>query len=319
MKFRTLSVLLLLASGIFAVDSDGRSAAGRRGGRQSMPFRTPAKSNVVEFDLKYDFSVPGETRMISLVVLIPKTIPGRQKIISRGYSHKPSRIFHENGNHYAEFMIREPQRHEEVKIRVKAELFPYDWLNVRTGAAEDPNGNGRPGDFLAHERYLECGDEAIRQIAEGIKGENELDVVKGIYDGVLDHMDYVINGKDDKGALKALELGKGDCTEYSDLFVALCRAKNIPARVVTGYTVRTDVATSKHNWTEVYMKDRGWVPIDPTTGDAAGNGMFRYKAIRNDRVLRNHNFGAFRYWGDEVKLTDSVEFKLPSQSTVESR
>ena len=156
-------------------------------------------------------------------------------------------------------------------------------------------------------------------------------MVKGVYDYVIDHMDYVVRGEDDKGALTALELGKGDCTEYADLFVAICRAKNIPARVVTGYTVRTDVETSKHNWTEVYMKDRGWVPIDPTTGDVR-SGMFRYRAfgrmrpvyiylshIRNDRVLRNHNFGAFRYWGDEVKLTDSVEFRFPEPSTADSR
>lgn len=33
-----------------------------------------------------------------------------------------------------------------------------------------------------------------------------------------------------KGALEALRSGKGDCTEYADLFVALCRSMDIPAR-----------------------------------------------------------------------------------------
>ncbi|HEC02609.1 MAG TPA: transglutaminase domain-containing protein, partial [Phycisphaerales bacterium] len=155
--------------------------------------------------------------------------------------------------------------------------------------------------------------------------------VKAIYERVVDHMEYVVRGEDDKGALTALELGKGDCTEYSDLFVAICRAKGIPARVVTGYTVTTDVSRAKHNWAEVYMQDRGWVPIDLTAGDV-GNAAFRNRVfgrmrpgyiylshVRNDYVLDNHNFGAFKYWGDRVRITDSIEFRFPHQSTIESR
>ncbi len=299
--------------------------------RRSVPFRAPAQSNVVEFDLKYDFSVPGETRSMSFVVLLPRTIPGRQKILSREYSLKPRRILRLNGNHYAEFVVKEPQRHEKIKIRIKAELFRYDLFTAKAGSETAPVEEGQLDDFLAHERYIEAGDDEIRQIAKGIEGETELDAVKGIYDHVIGHMEYVIRGESDKGALMALEVGKGDCTEYSDLFVAICRAKGIPARVVTGYTVRSDVSTSKHNWAEVYIKGRGWVPIDPTAGDM-GRAAFRNRAfgrmrpiyiylthIRNDHILRNHNFGAFSYWGDKVRLTDSIEFRFPDQSTAESR
>ena len=312
-------------------DANGRSAMGQRNGRQFMPFMTPPQSNLVEFDLDYDFSVPGETQVVSLVVLIPRTIPGRQKILSRTYWPKPARVFHENGNHYAEFVLRKPEHHEKVRIRIKAELFRYDLLTARAGEVEESPGDDQLDRFLAHERYLECGDDEIRQIAAGIEGETEYDVVKAIYDYVTNHMEYVVRGKDDKGALVALELGRGDCTEYSDLFVALCRAKNVPARVVTGYTVQMDVATSKHNWAEVYMQNCGWVPIDPTAGDMA-SAMFRNRAfgrmrpayiylshVRNDRVLRNHNFGTFKYWGDKVTLTDSIEFRFPDQSTANSR
>lgn len=296
-----------------------------------MPRERTSKANVVEFDLKYDFSVSGETHVVSLVVLIPRTIPGRQKILSRSFSPKPSRIFHANGSEYAEFVFRRPDRHEKVKISVKAELLRYDLLTARANAAEEPDEKESLEDFLAHEKYIECGDDEIRQIADGIEVQTEYEVVKGIYDYVMDHMEYDGRSRKAKGALTALKRGKGDCTEYSDLFVAICRAKNIPARVVTGYTVRTDVETSKHNWAEVYIRDFGWVPIDPTAGDMSG-AMFRDRAfgrlrpvyiylshVRNDPVLKNHNFGAFRYWGDKVKLTDSIEFKFPDPPTINSR
>ena len=330
MKLRKLFVLSLVTITISVSNVVGRSAQAPSG-RRYMPLSRIPKTNLVEFDLKYDFSIPGETHAIGLVVLIPRTIPGRQKIISRSFSPKPSRIFHVNGNDYAEFGIRQPQRHEKININIKAELFRYDLLAAKAGAAEEPLEDDGMEEFLAHERYIECGDDKIRQIAKGIEGATEIEVVKAIYDYVLDNMKYVVLGKNDKGALAALEQGKGDCTEYSDLFVAICRAKNIPARVVTGYTVRDEVNRAKHNWAEVYMKGCGWVPIDPTRGDAGGiafrdrafgrmNPVYIYFShIRNDKVLKNHNFGTFQYWGDRVTLADAIEFKSPDQSTVESR
>ncbi len=265
------------------------------------------------------------------VVVLPTSIAGRQKILSRSYSPRPSRFFNENGNRYAEFVFREPQRHEKVKIRVKAELYRYDLLTAKAETDEQLVGGDRLDAFLRQERYIESDQDEIREIAKGIEGDTEADVVKQIYDYVLDHMEYVVSGKSDKGAKVALERGKGDCTEYSDLFVAICRAKDIPARVVTGYTVKADTATSKHNWAEVYLQGRGWVPFDPTAGDMK-SPIFRNMTfgrmrpiyiylshIRNDYVLGNRNFGSFKYWGGKVTLTDSIEFKFPAQSTRESR
>lgn len=69
----------------------------------------------------------------------------------------------------------------------------------------------------------------------------------------------------------------GFCEHYSSAFVFLMRAAGIPARVVTGYQggeyndlggyyiVRQSDA---HAWAEVWIKDRGWVRVDPTAAVA---------------------------------------------------
>ena len=317
-KFVLVSLLIGSAS---LVEAGGRFVPQQARDRQRTLERAFSQSRIVEFELSYDFSVPGETRKIEFIVLVPKSIPDRQNILSTSYSPRPSRIFDENGNHYAEFIFDKPDRHEEVKISVKAELFRYDLLTARKNRGTYYPQSEQFADFLKHEKYIEKDHRQILQIADGIEGQTEIDVVKNIYDYVLDNLEYSSLGRKDFGAVKAIQLGKGDCTEYSDLFVALCRAKNIPARVESGYTVGFGKASTRHNWAEVYLQGYGWVPFDPSKGDAK-NVIIRGKAfsnlrpvyiylsgIRNDAVLGKYNFGAYTYWGDRIKCTDSIEFK----------
>ncbi len=329
MRLQQFVLALLLISSASSVEAGGRFVPDQVRQRQRAWERAFSQSRTVEFELSYDFSVLGQTHKIDFVVLIPQTIPGRQNILSVDYSPRPSRIFDENGNGYAAFTFNKPGRQEKIKITVKAELFRYDLFTARksrgqarlTSGGQVPAEADEPGEYLKHEKYIEKDHREIRRAADGIEGETESDIVKGIYDYVLDNMEYSVLGRKDWGAVKALELGKGDCTEYSDLFVALCRAKNIPARVVSGYTVGFGLSSTGHNWAEVYLNDYGWVPFDPSAGDVK-NVMIRGTAfsnlrpvyiylscVRNDPVLRNYNFGAYTYWGDRVKLTDSIEFK----------
>lgn len=59
---------------------------------------------------------------------------------------------------------------------------------------------------------------------------------------------------------------EGECTEHAVLLAALCRARQIPARVAFGlvyYPPQRGFAY--HMWTEVWIADR-WVPLDGTLG-----------------------------------------------------
>lgn len=70
---------------------------------------------------------------------------------------------------------------------------------------------------------------------------------------------------------------KGFCEHYASSFVFLMRAAGVPARIVTGYQggeinpngnyliVRQSDA---HAWAEVWLKNKGWVRIDPTAAVA---------------------------------------------------
>ncbi len=248
-------------------------------------------------------------------------MPDRQNILSTNYSPKPSRIFNENGNRYAEFVFVKPNRRVKIEISIKAELFRYDLLTARKKRERDRHEDHQLRDFLRQEKYIEKDHDQIQEIANGIEGQTEMDIVTNIYGYVIDNMEYAMPSKKSRGAVKALQSAKGDCTEYADLFVAICRAKNVPARVATGYMVGLNSTSSKHNWVEVYLQEYGWVPFDPSMGDIK-NAIIRGRVfssmrpvyiylshIRNDEVLGNYNFGMYRYWGDRPRLKESIEFK----------
>ena len=67
---------------------------------------------------------------------------------------------------------------------------------------------------------------------------------------------------------------RGFCEHYASSFVYLMRAAGVPARIVTGYQggeinpngnyliVRQSDA---HAWAEVWLQDKGWVRVDPTS------------------------------------------------------
>ena len=324
MKLRILISISLLICSVSEQKAGGRIYPSQRREIRLPAARTINQSNTVEFDLSYDFTVSGETRRISLTTVIPKTIPDRQNIIDIQYSQKPSRVFEKNGNRYAEFIFNKPEKQTKIDISIKAELFKYDLVTVKRKRKANHTPEAGLGEFLKSEKYIEKDNDEIQKIADGLEGQTKEEIVKNIYNYVIEHLDYTKHGKGQWGAAKALQEGKGDCSEYSDLFTALCRAKNIPARVITGCTVRLDSDSPKHNWAEVYLQDYGWIPFDPSGGDVDNvrvrNTAFSRMApvyiyfshIRNDELLRNYHFASYKYWGDKVRLKDSIEFRRPA-------
>jgi Transglutaminase-like superfamily len=70
-----------------------------------------------------------------------------------------------------------------------------------------------------------------------------------------------------RGALEMLLSRRGDCGQFASLFAALCRARGIPSRLLAG-THLTPWIDSAHVWAELWAEDIGWIPVDPSLGNA---------------------------------------------------
>jgi transglutaminase-like putative cysteine protease len=69
------------------------------------------------------------------------------------------------------------------------------------------------------------------------------------------------------------ETKKGFCEHYAGSFALIMRAAGIPARVVTGYQggevnpINNELVVRQadaHAWTEIWLKEQGWLRVDPT-------------------------------------------------------
>ncbi len=274
----------------------------------------PAESIKVTFKISYKFELPGKTEKIEFITLVPDDYYPRQKVHETRYSIIPAEIFKSDNNSYARFVLADPEDSFVIDIISALELFRYD-MDTASQIGNFPNNNLDISEsYIQQENYIEKDSPLIQETCRDFKEKRQIDSVKQIYNFVLDNMSYSGYNPGDLGAAAALNAGSGDCTEYSDLFVTLCRARGIPARFIEGYTIDMHNLDIGHNWTEVYLDDYSWVPFDPTYDDTDGTTFEELKNvyiylsfIRNDNILNYYHFYYYTYWGDSITVSKNIE------------
>ncbi len=141
--------------------------------------------------------------------------------------------------------------------------------------------------YLAPSPLIECRDAKIRGLAKEVGADKPKawDRVEAIYDWVREHIKDKDQGGVPKGALAALKDGNGDCEARTSVFIAICRAADIPARTVWVFG---------HVYPEFYLcdgKDDGhWFPCQ-SRGTRQFGGITEMRAIfqKGDNVRPPRN------------------------------
>jgi hypothetical protein len=157
--------------------------------------------------------------------------------------------------------------------------------------------------YLAPSPKIESRDPKIRSTAKTIIAEKEKawDKVESIYDWVRDHVKYK-EGAPLTGAVAAMKDGAGDCENMTSLFIALCRAVDIPARTVW---------VPGHCYPEFYLEDdKGdghWFPCQIA-------GARQFGGILEDRPVlqKGDNFKPLQGKGERQRYL--AEFLTGSQT-----
>jgi hypothetical protein len=235
---------------------------------------------IFNFIFYYHLINKNPTKVKFEVALPPDTLT--QQVFYNSISPAPENITVDNDGNWLGTFIVDSLDKVDVTASGSAKIFlkPYN---------KDLMPSFVSGNYLAPQEYWETDSEEIKSLAQ------ELNSPKNIYDFVVNSLIYDYAKVELKpqrlGALKTLDnKSSAVCMEFTDLFIALSRAADIPAREVNGYaytnnpnlrplSLQQDIL---HAWPQYYDRDsKAWVSIDPTWGNTTGGVDFFHKLDLN--------------------------------------
>lgn len=151
-----------------------------------------------------------------------------------------------------------------IEVTVRAVRQPPDAL---------PAGAAQPGpEFLKANNFLNSDDELVKQHAAAAVGPETDPWKKALRIESWVHRSMKVMNFTEAMA-PAAEVARtleGDCTEFSMLAAAMCRAAGVPSRTALGLVYvdardGRDPMLAMHMWTEVWVNGK-WVGLDATLG-----------------------------------------------------
>jgi Flp pilus assembly protein TadD len=118
-------------------------------------------------------------------------------------------------------------------------------------------------EFLKPTRDIRSDDKSVIERAREIAGDDRdaWSVARKLSDWTYKNLKW--KRVDYADAAQTLATREADCSEFSQLFVAMARSLGLPARIVTGIAYG-DGSFGGHAWVEVYAGQ--WIELDPTYG-----------------------------------------------------
>ena len=137
-------------------------------------------------------------------------------------------------------------------------------LNLRAGAVTQNLSRTNPDQYTGEELQFPITDARIQTMVQKLLHADS-DI---LVDRLVKHVHHTLLYAENRPAgsvTNALDSGRGECTDFADLFTTLARAANLPARNVYGLVYRDSSQPGFvfHAWNEVYTAG-GWRAVDPT-------------------------------------------------------
>ncbi len=230
------------------------------------------KEQWFQMHVDYDLRNPSQNTSLAQITLPPDT--NHQTMYYQQLDPPPMAMeLDPDGNWIATYQLP-----AQTNMAVTAEAVAAIHLN----STPLPSQKIPSAVLTAPQTYWEIGDNRLQAQAA------QLPNVRAIYDFVVATLSYDYSqtslDRPRLGAVGALlEPTRAVCTEFTDVFIALARAKNIPARRVLGYaysqnqTLRPllEEGDVLHAWPEYFdQAAQDWMQVDPTWEKTTGGVNF---------------------------------------------
>ncbi len=240
------------------------------------------------YELTYNITIHAKTESVplkALTLVIPRPPTTREQQIIDFKLHLPNAQEQRDerfGNHF--FLVRLEPRATNFEIPVfsgKATIHPF-----KKGST--PRQILPPPAIGEKTEHLHPNDARIQTLAKNIGRDPSIhETARKIYAHIVRTIKY---GEPIDGLysdLDALLRSHVDCGGFDSLFVSLCLASGIQARIVSGFFLDGE-KNEMHAWAEFQDEKGYWIPVDPSMEQLARKGRTkksgRFEYIGSDRL-----------------------------------
>lgn len=162
--------------------------------------------------------------------------------------------------------------------------------------------------FLQPSLYIQSDDPRIRELALELRGQERdaWQVALRLQRWVYDRMTPGETAVRFKSTAEILAEMEGTCSEYTVLFISLCRAAGLPARACAGLVASPSGMLIPHLWAEVYVGY--WMSVDPAWDeievDAAHLQLSAGELAPQTLGRLNSPVGLFLVFADTLRLSE---------------
>ncbi len=210
---------------------------------------------------------------------LPKSGPF-QKLLDRKFSVEPFNLSDKGDYIQAKWYLRNVLPEREIRIETAMLISTQD--KAQSSIFDDDDQNTEK--YLKEEKNFPYKSKQIQDLASQIVARDTDKLLDSIMVHGYNALPLPSENTEHEGLLKAIKKGKGDYIHYAEIMVALCRAKGIPARVVCGFQMGSQLNVDY--WFEAYINGRGWVRKHPFPFSVEENfkGEVRYVAVLYDEL-----------------------------------
>lgn len=238
--------------------------------------RTEVKEELLEYTSQFRNYGPGVVNDLDIYLAVPDNLNNQEIVGQIEYFPQPNDFLTDKWGqkvvHY-KYQNLEATKFVSAGMKVRTKLYKvrYFIFPEKVGQLKDIP-KSILDKYLVDDTKYSINDPFIQMSAQEAVGyeTNPYWIARKIFNYVIAHIEYErVGGWNIAPAV--LKRGTGSCSEYSFVYIAMCRASGLPARYVGSVVIRGDDASDDdvfHRWVEVYLPNYGWIPIDPSGGDS---------------------------------------------------
>jgi transglutaminase-like putative cysteine protease len=131
--------------------------------------------------------------------------------------------------------------------------------------------------YLRDTPLTQSSEEMLEFAKQYQQAHRQNDALEEMMHALLSRVQYIQGATQvTTSAVEAFSLGQGVCQDHAHVFIACCRAIDLPARYVSGYLFTEDGSLMQtHAWADVFIAGEGWQSFDVSNGCRAGETHVR--------------------------------------------